>query len=218
MTIDSGDVQAWIVDLDRPGAAAGALDAAERHRAEGYLRPLDGARFAASRMATRVILSGYAGYAPERLRFCTDERGRPRLAGHRLCFSLTRSGGVAVIVVAPEPVGADVELMRARAGLTDLATAWFGAAEAGCIAAGCAGSPVRGFYWHWTVKEAYLKAVGCGLAELRNAEFVCGPEPFIRFRGAAESGWALSVTDLAGGYVAAIAASRPVTSWRRLAG
>lgn len=216
--IGPGEVHAWLIDLDAPGAGPGVLDAAERDRAASYLRMLDGARFAGSRAAARWILSRYLGCAAERLQFRADSRGRPQLAGHRLHFSLTRSDALALLAVATSPIGADLELVRPLAALTDLVAARFGAAETACIAAGCWGSPVRGFYRHWTAKEAYLKAVGCGLAGLRDAELVCGQAPVIRFRGAAQPGWQLTLADPAAGYVAAIAATAPVAIWRRLAG
>jgi 4'-phosphopantetheinyl transferase len=218
ITLGPGDVHAWIVDLDSPGGGLGVLDPAERDRAASYLRPADGAGFAAGRAAARTILSGYVGCAPERLRFRTGSHGQPRLAGYRLSFSMARSDALALFAVASDPVGADLELLRPRPALTDLAAATFGAPELACIAARCAGSPVRGFYRHWTAKEAYLKAVGCGLAGLRDAELVCGRASFIRFRGEAQPGWQLTLADPAAGYVAAIAAAARVTSWRWLAG
>lgn len=214
ITIGAGDVHAWLVDLDGWPASEKMLAAAERHRSASYLRPRDGARFAASRAAVRVILSGYAGCEPERLRFVAGSRGQPRLAGHSLPFSLSRSGGIALLAVSADPVGADLELVRPRSGLADLAAARFTAAEAACVAAGCAGSPVRSFYRHWVVREAYLKATGRGLAGLRDTELACGAVPVIWFRGTPEPGWKVSMTEEVPGYEAAIVAGRQVTAWR----
>lgn len=218
ITIGPGEVDAWLVDLGGWPAGRMVLAASERDRAASYLRRQDGTRFAASRAAVRVILAGYLGCEPVRLRFVASGRGQPRLAGHSLQFSLSRSGGVALLAVAPDPVGADLELVRPRAGLADLVAARFAAPEAACVAAGCAGSPGRGFYRHWVAKEAYLKATGRGLAALRDTELVCCQTPVIRYQGTPEPGWRVSVTEASPGYVAAIVASRLVTTWRRLAG
>ena len=217
VALGPGDVHGWLVDLDCWPAGRAVLTGDECDRSASYLRPRDGARFAAGRAAVRVILSGYLGCEPERLRFADDGRGQPRLANHRLQFSLSRSGAVALLAVSADPVGADVELVRPRAGLADLVTARFAAAEAACVAAGCAGSPTRSFYRHWVAKEAYLKATGRGLASLRDTEFECGP-PVIRFRGTPEPGWNVSLAEPVPGYMAAIVAARPVTTWRRIAG
>ncbi len=213
------DVHAWLVDLDTWPAGRIVLAAGERDRSASYLRPEDGARFAASRAAVRVILSGYLGCEPERLRFADDGRGQPRLAAasQSLQFSLSRSGEIALLAVSPDPVGADLEHVQPRPGLADLVTARFAAAEAACIAAGCAGSPTRSFYRHWVAKEAYAKATGRGLAVLRDAELECRPAPVIRLRGAAEPGWKVSLTEPVPGYMAAIVAAQPVTTWQRIA-
>ncbi|HEY7429519.1 MAG TPA: 4'-phosphopantetheinyl transferase superfamily protein [Streptosporangiaceae bacterium] len=213
------DVHAWLVDLDTWPATRAVLAASERDRSASYLRPQDGVRFAASRGAVRVILSAYLGCEPERVRFADDGGGQPRLAaGHSLQFSVSRSGDIALLAVSPDPVGADLERVRPRPGLADLVTARFPAAEAACVAAGCAGSPTRSFYRHWVAKEAYIKATGRGLAVLRDAELECGPAPVIRFRGMAEPGWKVSLTEALPGYAAAIVAARPVTSWQRITG
>lgn len=229
-TIGPGEVAAWIVDLDAArGTSPGVLDAAERDRAARYLRPLDGARFAASRAAVRMILAGYARCPPQQLRFLAGSRGQPRLAGSGLRFSLARSGGLALLAVARGPVGADLEEAAPRAGLADLAAARFSPAEAGCIAAGCGESEDGGFYRHWTAREAYLKAAGHGLAgprgaggppRLRETELICAAPggPVIRVRGQEQRGWRLSLASPVPGYAAAIAARAPVVSWRRLGG
>jgi 4'-phosphopantetheinyl transferase len=213
------DVHAWLIDVDTWPAGRMVLTAGERDRYASYLRPQDGARFAASRAAVRVILSGYLGCEPELLRFANDGGGQPRLAAasHSLKFSLSRSGEIALLAVSPDPVGADLEQVRPRPGLADLVTARFAAAEAACVAAGCAGSPTRSFYRHWVAKEAYVKATGRGLAVLRDAELECGPAPVIRFRGTPEPGWKVSLTEAVPGYMTAIVAAQPVTNWQRIA-
>jgi len=217
ITIGTGEVHAWLLELDGWPSGRELLDSAERDRSASYLRPQDGARYAASRDAVRVILAGYIGGEPGHLRFAADRHGRPQLAGHGLQFSLSRSRGVALMAVSAHPVGCDLEFVRHRSGLADLAGARFAAAEAACIAGGCAGTPTRSFYRHWVAKEAYLKATGRGLAALRDTEFACDPAPAIRFRGTPEPGWLVTLTDVSPGMLAAIAATHPVTACRRLA-
>lgn len=210
-------VHAWLVDLDPPGAVdRGCLDASERARAASYLRPQDGARFAASRAALREVLSRYVGGEPGRLVIGSGPRGQPRLAGDGLRFSLTRSGHLALVAVALGPVGADLERLEPRLGLADAAAARFAARETACIAAGCGGSWEQGFYRHWTAKEAYLKATGLGLAGLRDTELVCGSSPVIWFAGRPVAGWSLSAAQVGPRYLAAVVGRQPVTSWRWL--
>jgi 4'-phosphopantetheinyl transferase len=229
-----GEVHAWIVDLDESADdSSGLLDAAERDRAASYLSALDGARFAASRAALRRILSRYLGTDPAALRFGVGVGGRPVLARQHvrpgqgtagLQFSLSRSASVALVAVSAGPasaafVGADVEAIVVRDGLTDLAAARFGPAEAACVSSGrCTGSTLRSFYRHWTAREACLKAIGAGLAALRDVEFDCRPVPAVRFRSkaAALPGLRLHLLDSTPEYAVAIAATGPVTSCPRL--
>jgi len=215
MTLGPDDVHAWLIDLDGWPADRVLLDRGERDRSATYLRSRDGARFAASRSAVRVIASGYLGLEPEQLRLAADGRAQPLVAGHSLQLSLSRSDGLALLAVSPDSVGADLELARPRAGLADLIAARFAPAEAACIAGGCAGSLTNSFYRHWVAKEAYLKATRRGLVALRDTELACGPPPVIRFRGTPEAGWQLTLTDPAPGYVAAIVAARPVGAWHQ---
>ena len=214
ITLGPDDVHAWLIGLDGRPADMALLAPGERERSASYLRQQDGARFAASRTAARIILSGYLGGEPGRFRFVADDNGQLRLAGHGLQVSLSRSGAMALLAVSADPVGADLELIRPRSGLADLAAARFAPAEAACIASGCAGSATRSFYRHWVAKEAYLKATGRGLAGMHDTELLCGPQPVIRFQGAPEPGWQLTLTDAASGYMVAIMAARPVTAWR----
>lgn len=212
-----GEVHAWLIDLDAPVRAARLLDPAERDRATSYLLPRDGARFAASRAWLRMITSRYLDADPAGLRFATGSDGRPALAGDHaalLHFSLSRSAHAALVAVSNSPVGADIEVVSARAGLADLVVCRFGPAEARCIADGCSGSPLRGFYRHWTAKEAYLKATGAGLAGLRATELTCGASPAVRFGGQPAAGWTISLIKAAPDCAAAIVGGGPVSSCR----
>ena len=218
------EVDAWLIDLDAPVDPAAAsrltcspLARTERDRAITYLRPRDSARFAASRAWLRLLLGRYLDTEPADLSFMTGPDRRPVLAGDHagsLHFSLSRSAGLALIAVSRSPVGADLELLSARAGLADLIGGRFAPAEAACIASGCGGSLLRGFYRHWTAKEAYLKATGAGLAGLRGTELVCGVRPVIRCDSRLATDWVLSLPELPAGHAAAIVGGGAVTSYR----
>jgi 4'-phosphopantetheinyl transferase len=217
LALSRGALHAWLVDLDAPGAASAAgLDEAERGIAASFVRPQDGARFAASHAALRLVLAGYLGREPDDLPLRAGRAGQPRLATDEVRFSLARSGRLALITVSRRPVGADLERVAARSGLADVAAARFAAREAAGVADGCCGSPTASFYRHWTAKEAYLKAIGLGLAGLRDTELVCGARPVIWFAGRPVGGWRLSVARTASGYVASIVGAVSVTSWRWL--
>ena len=209
-----GEVNAWLVDLDAPPLGIARLGPAELARSGSYLSPRDGARFAAGRTWLRVILGRYLDADPSGLEFETCLGGRPRLAGDSAAsihFSLSRSAGRGLVAVSSSPVGADIEHLRARIGVAGLVAGCFGVAEARCIHAGCGGSQLRGFYRHWTAKEAYLKATGHGLAGLRTTELRCGAPPIVKVGGQTVA-WTVSLLDAGPGQAAAIVGSGPVTS------
>jgi 4'-phosphopantetheinyl transferase len=213
--VTAGEVHAWLVDLDAPPDGFDtALALAERERADSYISASDGARFAAGRAWLRVILGRYLSAEQARLVFGTSSRGRPALTGEHaglIHFSLSRSGDRGLVAVSGSPVGADIELVRARAGLADLAAARFGAAETRCIAAGCGGSWQHSFYRHWTAKEAFLKLTGRGLAGLRTTELACGARPAILVGGQSAS-LTLSLLDAGQDCAAAIVGRGPATA------
>ncbi len=234
-SLGDGEVRLWALPLDVPADVARPfLDDAELARAAGYRRPADGARFAASRAGLRRIAAGYLGADPARLCFAAGPAGRPAVAVHALArphaaadgcqrvpgfeFSLSRTEDLALIAVSTTAVGADVERIRPRHGLADLVATRFPPREAACLAAGCAlpagpgDGALRGFYRHWTAREAYLKAVGCGLAGLRRVEVCCGSRPAIWVDGVLADGWQLSYVPVSPAHAAAVVARHPVTS------
>jgi 4'-phosphopantetheinyl transferase len=134
-----------------------------------------------------------------------------------LVFSLARTAGLALIAVSLGQVGADIEEVRPYPGLSDIAAARFGSAEAACIAGGCAGAVLTSFYRHWTAKEAYLKAIGIGLGGLAYTAVDCSRGPAIRFRGSPVGGLRLWLPAVSPGIAAAIVSSGPVTGCWQLA-
>jgi len=133
-SIGVGEIHVWLADLaGLPGPGVldrNVLDPAELDRAARYTRPRDSARFAASRACLRVILGSYLDKDPADLRFAASPSGRPALAGDnpgKREFSLSRSGDLALIAVSLTPVGADIEIVRPRAGLADVIASRFSA-------------------------------------------------------------------------------------------
>ncbi len=243
--VPAGEVHLWVMPLDIPmDVARQYLDSGELARAAGYRRPVHGARFAASRAGLRRLVAGYFDADPASLCFVPRRNGKPaaavhdRAGGHATggCellpgfeFSLSRTDDLALVAVSTAAVGADIERIGPRPGLADLVAARFAPGETDCIAAGCglpawpAGQPqpedraLRGFYRHWTAKEAFLKATGCGLAGLRRLEVSCRPRPFVRVGDAVDDGWLLSFPVVSPAHAAAVVGRHPVTrcEWLR---
>lgn len=167
-----GHVHVWTVDLDRPekevGALGGLLTADELLRA-GEVKSEEGRhRAVVTRAAVRSLLAEYLETPPDQIAFATGPHGKPKLAQPHepLRFNLSHSGGLALIAVANgTEVGADIEQIRDRRDIPGLARRVFSEAEREAAA-----DSTRAFYRHWTAKEAYVKAIGHGLASLKSFE------------------------------------------------
>jgi 4'-phosphopantetheinyl transferase len=94
----------------------------------------------------------------------SHEHGRPALAAEDApSFSLSHSADVAVVAVAPERVGADVETVRERRYLDRVARRTLTADEFARWSALPEPDQLVEFLRAWTAKEAYLKMLGVGL-------------------------------------------------------
>lgn len=96
------------------------------------------------------------GVSPQEQRLTENACGRPELADRDdLWFSLSHSGPWIVCAVAAHPVGVDVELPRGNT--LAVARRFFSPEEIVQL------REETDFLRLWTAKEAFLKALGCGL-------------------------------------------------------
>ena len=139
------------------------LGEAEREEILRLGRPGDRARTLAGRLLTRWALARHARLDGHELEFERDAFGRPRLARPRLAldFNVAHSGGLVVCgVVGSGRIGVDVEEVRPID--VALAGSVFAAEELRYVTDAAPATALRRFYDVWTLKEAYLKAVGTG--------------------------------------------------------
>jgi 4'-phosphopantetheinyl transferase len=142
------------------------LAASEQARADRFQLATDRDSYIAAHALLRATLSPIAGKAAADLRFRTAKSGKPALdpaqALPDLHFSLSHTRGLAACAVGrPYALGIDAEAWRVPAPI-ELAARYFAPAEALLVAEEPAEPST--FYRLWTLKEAYLKATGQGLA------------------------------------------------------
>lgn len=185
------------------------LSADELARAQRFVSPLHRARFVASHMGMRLVLSRYLMAPPSELEFTMGEHGKPRLVGGSgLEFSLSHSGGVALLAVADGvPVGVDVELIRPLS--ENIAERFFAPPEVAALAQVPDAERVSAFYACWTRKEAFLKGVGTGISGGLDSFAVSLPgqgEPALSdFGSGLTAGWTLKHLAPGDGYAGAVA-------------
>jgi 4'-phosphopantetheinyl transferase len=168
----------YAVDLDRDARVVEELwpllDARERGQADA--RRADARRrYVVAHGELRRVLAQHAGVAPAAIVYTylcgvcgSHEHGRPSLAVDDVrrappSFSLSHSGDVAVVAVAGEPIGADVEHARPRRYLDAVARRVLRDDEFSSWAALAEADRVVAFLRVWTAKEAYLKLLGVGI-------------------------------------------------------
>ena len=158
----------------------GLLSADERAREGRFYFDADKERFVIGRALVRLQLSRYLGGDPRQWSFVTNEHGRPELVapGERapLGFNVSHTRGmVACALAATHDVGVDVECVD-RALTHDVAHRFFAPSEVSALHALPIAEQPRAFFDYWTLKEAYIKARGMGLAiPLGDFAFVLRP-------------------------------------------
>jgi 4'-phosphopantetheinyl transferase len=180
-SLTTGVVDVWAFDseptIDDLAQCGATLSPDERVRASRFRLDRDRSRFIRIRGALRTLLGGYLGVGPADLVFEYGAHGKPALAGgyrDALKFNVSHSNGLALMAISPDvEVGLDVEGVRPMPDAEDIAARFFSAREAEELQALPAVFRTAAFFSCWTRKEAYLKAVGrglAGLADLKDGE------------------------------------------------
>jgi 4'-phosphopantetheinyl transferase len=161
--------------LDEAGVARAVaiLSDAERTRGQRFVFARDRRDFAAAHALTRLALSRYGDLAPEQWRFEEGRDGKPSLPADAgtppLTFNLSHTQGLVACAIAPGvDVGIDVERVDRRVGAEEIAARFFSPEERADLASCPAGERARRFFELWTLKEAYIKAIGKGLSHSLN--------------------------------------------------
>lgn len=177
------------------GPAVAELLGADLARYRAAREPAVRERLSGSRALLRWAVAAAGGTAPERVRLGRDGRGRPVVhAPAGLDAGLSHTADVLVVGVARgRIVGVDVEA-RERS-LLDLAGRICHPRELAGLRGLPPGERNARLLRLWTLKEAYTKALGVGLAQdftRVHAELVGG-------------GWRLGCAETAGGLLVAVA-------------
>lgn len=158
-----------IGDVSLLDAYESLLSADERARRDRFHFPRHRHQFLVSRALLRTTLSLYRpSVTPEAWRFAVNAHGRPRVlddTSDELDFNLSHSEGRVVLAVsACRSPGVDIEALDRAVDMLELASQFFAPAELTELSALDPALQRRRFFDLWTLKEAYVKARGLGLA------------------------------------------------------
>jgi 4'-phosphopantetheinyl transferase len=157
---DSAELEAACLDWLRPQ---------ELQRYHRYFFDRDRKQFLLGRMLMRRCLSFYREIAPGDWDFVNNSYGKPALAEVQqlqpLYFNLSHSGGHLVLALSLlEQIGVDIEDSAKPRRVAQLAARYFAAREVDELLRLPQSGQLDRFYELWTLKEAYIKACGLGLA------------------------------------------------------
>ncbi|MFJ3669672.1 4'-phosphopantetheinyl transferase family protein [Streptomyces sp. NPDC090106] len=187
--------------------AGEVLDEEERARARAFRHDRDRDAYVVAHAGLRGVLSVVLGVRAEALPLarepcagCGGPHGRPVLRTPGVHFSLSHSGGLVLVALAPAPVGVDVEeLATVKVMLS--AQAALHPAEADELARLPAYGRPAAFTRAWVRKEGYLKGLGTGLVRDPALDFLgTGPTP-----ADPAPGWSVRDVLVPSGYAAAVA-------------
>lgn len=173
IAIDDKEVHIWRIDLsdflNEKQALHSLLSPDERQRAEKYRFEKDRDRYVIRRGILRKILGSYLKRNDEQLRFTYNRNGKQFLdieTGERtISYNTSFSADIAVAAVAFKgKVGIDVEFVDHEFPKFDVADRYFSVDEVSAIRSLPADLQTAAFFNCWTLKEAYVKALGEGLS------------------------------------------------------
>jgi 4'-phosphopantetheinyl transferase len=181
-------ISVWLLRLDdssidRRSALArydAFLDDAERRRALSYMDERSGALHIFGRVLLQAMLRQHLSLDThaERCKIIAGHGIKPSLAApfdrSGVQFSLSHSGFFVICAMtAGRQVGIDIESLSRNVDYRSVAASHFTDHENADILKASRNTKRARFFYYWTLKEAYLKAQGLGIAErLDNVSFV----------------------------------------------
>jgi 4'-phosphopantetheinyl transferase len=154
----------------------------EQSRAKSYRRPEDRQLFLTGRIGLRALLARYAGVEPQDIQIAAIPGQKPRVVAPEVAvpihFNLSHTDDLVMWVFGlGRAVGVDVEQIARMRVLGEPPEAFFAPAERLLLSALHGRDRDRRLSEHWTMKEAFVKALGTGLRlDVSRIPFDIGPD------------------------------------------
>lgn len=174
LELPRGEAHLWYVrcdDVKDPtllAAYEALLAPEERARKARYVFEKNRHEYLLTRALCRGVLSRYEAVPPAAWTFSANSHGRPAIASpdaRGLLFNLSNTTGlIACLVARDREIGVDVEDTGRRSETVAIADRFFSPTEVAALHAVPEARQKDRFFDYWTLKEAYIKARGMGLA------------------------------------------------------
>ncbi len=141
----------------------------EQVKANRFRFPKHQRRYIAARGILRKLIGYYLNINSDSIQFEYNSRGKPKIADFlnkiNLQFNVSHSEELALYgITCDRRIGIDIEYLRDMDDAAKIAQRFFSPTESALIAGLHGDEQKRVFFQLWTAKEAYLKAIGVGLA------------------------------------------------------
>ena len=142
----------------------------ERSRADRFKREYLRRNFVAARGNLRALLAQRLGCLAQEIQFSYGDRGKPYIQDSDIYFNLAHSQDLAIYAICGDrEVGIDLEYINSDCDFESIARRYFLRSEQQIIEKlqnQNLDLARRAFYRAWTLKEAYGKATGQGIANI----------------------------------------------------
>ena len=178
----------------------------ERSRANNFKREHLKQRFVAARGNLREILAKYLACKPNEILFSYGDRGKPYV--DEVYFNLAHSQDLAIYAISGDrEVGIDLEYIDLKCDVDAIAKNYFLPLEQKLIKGLSDRAKYLAFFRAWTLKEAYGKATGQGIANILDSLDVSALIEMPIGETLQLGDWKLQVLDTAPDYCAALCIS-----------
>jgi 4'-phosphopantetheinyl transferase len=168
--VDNGVINLWqdeitATEADYPHYWR-ILDQAEQHQANAFKNEQLRKRYVETHARLRILLGDAVNAEPRQLRIHKAEHGKPYLADYPdLAFNLSHTANKMVVAIAYNcDLGVDIEVCKTRTNLAALVDKCFAEEEKNYWQQLPESEQILAFYRFWTRKEAFVKAIGRGVA------------------------------------------------------
>jgi 4'-phosphopantetheinyl transferase len=165
--LSTDGVHLWKLDLSAGDETLWLLSDDERERAATFHFDLHRRRYVRGRCNLRRILAKYLDEDPQSIQLRYNEWGKPLLAAGDLHFNLSHCDDLALVAVGRTAVGIDVERIDRPIDHLAVAAKVFSQDDVDRLTSVNPSDRAKLFFARWTSQESLLKALGCGLAGLK---------------------------------------------------
>ncbi|WP_305843145.1 4'-phosphopantetheinyl transferase family protein [Photobacterium leiognathi] len=153
------------------------LSSQEKERATHFHCYQDRNNYIIAHSLKRILLGAITGIEPLKLSFKTNDYGKPELATSQsetdIQFNLSHTKGLVAVAMAYQiKVGVDVEWFDKKIDIFNIARSFFSEQDMTLLNLLPWSHKNKGFFHLWSLKEAFIKAIGKGLSIPLNSFYV----------------------------------------------